>query len=260
MIRSRVTLVAVVHQGSALEGASYAKALNSLGGGGRATVLVSDPPYCRLVRRRRLGDEREHSLHKRERKLDVDGTTMRFENIKAYSSFTDEWLAAALTYGLEPRSDLIIWSNLQGRSLIIDAAERQKYSLMGEFKWAKFTTTAKSANLVNANEKLLRLHETALIFRHNQRPDLPRPSQERDWRLPTAVISEASEHEHPCHKPLQVVLPLIQSYTAMGDVVLDCFAGSGGIVAAAVASGRRAVGLELDPVWASKAAEAVARG
>jgi DNA modification methylase len=50
---------------------------------------------------------------------------------------------------------------------------------------------------------------------------------------------------HPTQKPLSILLPLIQSFTRPGALVLDPFCGSGSTLAASLMCGRKAVGVEL---------------
>jgi DNA modification methylase len=51
---------------------------------------------------------------------------------------------------------------------------------------------------------------------------------------------------HPTQKPLSVLLPLIETFSAPGDLVLDPFAGSGSTLIAARMLGRSFLGVELD--------------
>lgn len=51
---------------------------------------------------------------------------------------------------------------------------------------------------------------------------------------------------HPTQKPISILIPLIQSFSRPGGVVLDPFCGSGSTLAAALLCGRRALGVELD--------------
>jgi DNA modification methylase len=52
---------------------------------------------------------------------------------------------------------------------------------------------------------------------------------------------------HPTQKPLCVLMPLIQGFSQLGDVVLDPFCGSGSTLLAAKEQRRRFIGIELDP-------------
>lgn len=51
---------------------------------------------------------------------------------------------------------------------------------------------------------------------------------------------------HPTQKPLSVLMQLIEAFSAPGDLVLDPFAGSASVLAAAKLLGRHYLGIELD--------------
>jgi site-specific DNA-methyltransferase (adenine-specific) len=55
--------------------------------------------------------------------------------------------------------------------------------------------------------------------------------------------------KHPAEKPLGLLEHAISATTFPGDIVLDCFAGSGSTAAAAAHTGRRSVSIEVDPEW-----------
>ena len=65
-----------------------------------ADVLVTDPPYCLLNRRRTGGDLRDPKVRKK--KIDESDTVTRFENLKEYKAFTKEWLKPCIEIGLKP--------------------------------------------------------------------------------------------------------------------------------------------------------------
>lgn len=51
---------------------------------------------------------------------------------------------------------------------------------------------------------------------------------------------------HPTEKPVGLMRQLVEASTCLGETVLDPYAGSGSTLVAAVLSGRRAVGIEID--------------
>ncbi|HAU9373156.1 TPA: site-specific DNA-methyltransferase, partial [Escherichia coli] len=52
--------------------------------------------------------------------------------------------------------------------------------------------------------------------------------------------------KHPCEKPAEMLRQIITTSSRPGDLVADFFMGSGSTVKAAMALGRRAIGVELE--------------
>ena len=57
---------------------------------------------------------------------------------------------------------------------------------------------------------------------------------------------------HPAVKPIGLLEQFIKSSSVVGDVVLDCFAGSGTSLVAAKHQGRRAIGIEIDKEYCER--------
>ena len=107
----------------------------------------------------------------------------------------------------------------------------------------------------NSGEEILRVVEVALVMARQPAP----PADAAAPALPWSVVAgydddgEAARWgSHPNHKPCRVLEPLVRSWSRPGELVLDVFAGSGSIPAAAWKLGRRAFCIELDPAWAEK--------
>jgi site-specific DNA-methyltransferase (adenine-specific) len=76
------------------------------------------------------------------------------------------------------------------------------------------------------------------------------------WRIPS---ESARRVGHPAPFPVELPLRLIELYTYAGDLVLDPFLGSGSTAVAAVRSGRRHVGYDIDSTYIEIAGERIAR-
>lgn len=64
---------------------------------------------------------------------------------------------------------------------------------------------------------------------------------------------------HPTQKAVMSLVPVIRAYSLPGDVVLDAFCGSGSTCAAALLTGRKYIGIELDSEYFNQAAARLVR-
>jgi site-specific DNA-methyltransferase (adenine-specific) len=230
-------------EGDATREEAYARAL----GEASADVLLTDPPYCLLTRRRKGGDLRD----KRDRKIDRE-PVVRFESVRDYRHFTEGWLPKAIAR-LTPKAPVVIWTNLLGKEPLLTVAKACGYPhLHGEFIWAKRTRE------VNANEQLLRVYEVALVLGREPKPPRGPDDPPETWSVVTGYDDEGEGGafgDHPHHKPFSSVEPLLRAYSRVGQRVLDPFAGSGSIPAAALRLGRKVACMELKPDWAARVTE-----
>jgi adenine-specific DNA-methyltransferase len=67
------------------------------------------------------------------------------------------------------------------------------------------------------------------------------------WTFPSV---RPFKGKHPAEKPLSMLKHAIEATTYKGDIVLDCFSGSGSTGEAAVRLGRRAIVMEIESIWA----------
>ena len=226
--------------GDAREDETYSRALD----GERAALLLTDPPYCLLTRRRKGGDLREKRAGV---KIDRD-PVVRFEDVRAYREFTAGWLPKAAAHVDGP---LVVWTNFLGKEPIRAVAQKLGYTEAGEYVWAKRSSEREG------NEQLLRVYETALVFSKRPLPPLSPADPPRVWSVAAGYDEEgeaAAWGSHPNHKPFSVLEPLIRQWSRPGDLVLDPFAGSGSIPAAALRLQRRAACSEIEAEWAGRVA------
>ena len=73
------------------------------------------------------------------------------------------------------------------------------------------------------------------------------------WTFETAPPAKSGQRRHPCEKPLEMMRHIVEASTREGDVVLDCFAGSGSTAIAAMSLGRKFLGCDASDEWAEYA-------
>lgn len=72
------------------------------------------------------------------------------------------------------------------------------------------------------------------------------------WNFPSV---RPYRGKHPAEKPLEMLLHMIEATSYDGDIVLDCFGGSGATAVAALQLNRRAIVMEIESQWAERALE-----
>jgi site-specific DNA-methyltransferase (adenine-specific) len=76
---------------------------------------------------------------------------------------------------------------------------------------------------------------------------MPEPDGEQVvWSLPTPSKREKHAGRHPTQKPLQLLDRIVRAGSSVGELVLDPFNGSGTTGVAALAAGRRYIGVDID--------------
>jgi len=66
------------------------------------------------------------------------------------------------------------------------------------------------------------------------------------WNFPSV---RPYRGKHPAEKPISMLRHAIEATTNVGDIVLDCFAGTCSTALAAFSLGRRSVGIEIEEKW-----------
>jgi len=225
--------------GSALDGGTYDRLL----GGEQAAVIVTDPPYNLRVNGQVGGrgkiKHREFVMGSGE--MDRDGFTRflgrAFDGMAAHTApgavayVFGDWrhLTEYLSAAAEPFGDpiqLVVWDKVHpGQGVWY----RQQHELVFVFR----TPGAQHLNTVEAG-------------RWGR-------SRSNIWRYPGMAGFGKDRREtlslHPTPKPVQLVADAIRDASKRGGLVLDPFLGSGTTLLAAEKVGRRAAGIELDPVY-----------
>ncbi len=96
-------------------------------------------------------------------------------------------------------------------------------------------------------------HEQAFLLAKG-RPPLPKQPLGDVMDMPYS-----GNKLHPMQKPVTALAQLIRSFTLPGEVVLDAFCGSGSTCVAALLTGRKYIGMEMDDAYYQLANERLTR-
>jgi DNA modification methylase len=80
------------------------------------------------------------------------------------------------------------------------------------------------------------------------------------WEIPVQGYKDPANRRHPAVFPEEIARRLVHGWSQPGGVVLDPFVGSGTTAAVAARLGRRAVGVDLSPGFASVASDRLSTG
>ena len=101
-----------------------------------------------------------------------------------------------------------------------------------------------SAQVLKANMRAVGNFETAILFYRDKLPKF-RNNGRMEFLCQPWIEDRETPKLHPTQKPVPLLEHLIELYTDIDDVVIDCCAGSGTTLLAAANLGRRAYGFEL---------------
>ena len=91
--------------------------------------------------------------------------------------------------------------------------------------------------------------EYCLLFREKGCKLNPGYTLKSKWYISPINKKDKDKYNHPTIKPLELVKRHILHSTQPGDLVLDCFSGSGTTCVACKETGRRYIGIEINPEY-----------
>jgi modification methylase len=220
-------------------------------------MVFADPPY-------NLQLEGELFRPNNSRVDGVEESWDRFDDFAGYDRFTKEWLGAARRV-LKPNGTLWVIGSYHNIFRVGTILQDLGYWILNDVIWRKTNPMPnfRGRRFTNAHETLIwcgRDKNTRHRFNHQAMKNLNDDLQMRsDWLLPVCTGSERLKVDgrkaHPTQKPESLLHRVILASTAVGDVVLDPFFGSGTTGAVAYKLGRAYIGIEQDPDYVDLARE-----
>jgi DNA modification methylase len=100
----------------------------------------------------------------------------------------------------------------------------------------------------SSKSRFVRYHHEQAYLLAKGRPPLPKQPLSDVIEMPYS-----GNKLHPTQKPIAALAPLVRSFSLPGELVFDPFAGSGSSCAAALLTGRKYLGIEMDSEYFQQA-------
>ena len=145
---------------------------------------------------------------------------------------------------LSKNATIIVFNTFQNLTDIQRELEKS------DFIYKDFLVMRKSNPMPrNRDRRYINACEYALVMvRNKAKWVFNRKSDKYDSNvLETSVVSGKEKTKHTTQKPINIMNELVCRHSNEGDVVLDCFLGSGSTGVACVNTNRKFIGIELDP-------------
>lgn len=207
-------------------------------------ACITDPPYN--IAKSKAGLRWSFSSH-----VTMQSDWDRF-GFDEYEAFTKKWLSEVCRV-TKKNGNIFIFGSYH--NIYIIGAIAQKYNLrfINSIIWAKPNAQPNITcrMLTESTEQIIWLCNNSeekashWTFNYELAKRQNGGKQMRNfWNIPLTPMSERKHGRHPSQKPLQLMERLVQLATNPGDLVLDCFAGSGSTLVACKENERAFVGIE----------------
>lgn len=151
---------------------------------------------------------------------------------------------------LKPGGTAIIFYDLWKISFLSSLLQKMKFKQLRFIEWIK-------TNPVPLNSKVNYLTNSREIAISATKGGKPKFYSEYDNGIYRFPIYQGKDRCHPTQKPVKLFEALIRKHSDEGDIVLDCFLGSGTTAVACQNTNRRFVGCEIDRDYYQKALERI---
>ncbi|GAN60074.1 site-specific DNA-methyltransferase [Acetobacter cibinongensis] len=229
---------------------------------GSVDCIFADPPYNLQLRGelRRPDDSLVDG---------VDDDWDKFTDLQAYDKFTRDWLTEAHRV-LHKDGTMWVIGSYHNIFRIGAILQDLGFWILNDIVWRKSNPMPnfRGRRFTNAHETMIwvaKSETSRYRFNYQAMKALNDDVQMRsDWYLPLCTGNERLRNEHglklhPTQKPESLLHRVILASTAVGDVVLDPFTGTGTTPAMARRLRRRFIGIERHPDYVAAARDRVER-
>lgn len=205
---------------------------------GSVDCAVIDPPYkivaggCRKIPDKECSEifnKRRESNKRTDWAEEVrTGKMFKHNDIKF-----EQWLPELYRVMVD-KSHCYLMINSRNLSKLQNKAEQAGFKFQNLIIWDKGNVTP--------NRYYMQAYECILMLRKGGAKTINNKGTSNILRVPNIIGNK----KHPSEKPVELLEVIIDNSTNKNDVVLDMFMGSGSTGVAAINTGRKFIGIELD--------------
>src|SRR5580700_709386 len=224
-------------------------------------LVFADPPYNLQLKGdlKRPDDSRVDA---------VDDDWDKFASFADYDAFTRAWLSACRRV-LKPAATLWVIGSYHNIFRVGAILQDLGFWILNDVVWRKSNPMPnfRGRRFTNAHETLLWCaadREARYTFNYEAMKALNDELQMRsDWLIPICggperLKGDDGKKAHPTQKPEALLHRVLMASSRPGDIVIDPFCGTGTTGAVAKRLGRRFLGIERDPSYATLARQRIA--
>lgn len=195
----------------------------------RANHVITDPPF-NISKENNL-----HTLKGKRAGVDFGKWDYDFDLIGWIKDYVEL---------LENGGSMIIFNSYRNISYIADTMEQAGLEVKDLLKWIKTNPMPRNIDrrYVQDTEFAVWAVKPGEKWTFNRRED--KKYERAEFHTPTVAGKERTSH--PTQKSLRLMSEIIEIHTNEDDIILDPFMGSGTTGVAALAMGRKFIGVELD--------------
>ena len=206
--------------------------VKSVVGKQRIKAVITDPPYGVAV----TESKRNFQALKKDKVIAND----RIQSDDEYKTFTVGWLGA-ITPHLEKKNAIYIFNSDRMIFALRDGMKSIGYKFAQLIVWVKTQAVVGRMDYAPMHELIAYgWYGTHEFLKSKDKSVIVHP---KPTKSPL----------HPTTKPVPLIRHLVLNSTRMGDVVYDCFLGSGTCLLACEQTKRTCIGIELDPEYVQTA-------
>jgi len=199
---------------------------------GSIDFVLIDPPYEKVSKKLKEGTDTYGGAFGRRKSLHEISTLSE--------GITTEILDELVR--IMKKINICIWCNKTQLRQYINYFEDRKCV-------TDLLTWHKTNPVPTCNNTYLSDTEYLLFFREKGVSMYGSYATKKKFYVTTTNKADKTKYGHPTIKPLDITENLILNHTKEGDVVLDCYMGSGTTAVASINTGRHYIGFELEPKY-----------